>query len=74
MTNNIGIKVGDFVKARFNGGHVHGIVTDIKKSVVVIEKYIGSGNWDVSTGYSTYTGTNTFLNIRKIDTIEKMVS
>ena len=71
MKNN-NIKVGDFVKAMFNGSPVRGVVTDIKKGVIVIEKYQGTGHWDVTTGYTTYTGTNTFLNIRKIDSIEKI--
>ena len=72
MNNNI--KVGDFVKASFNGAPVYGVVTNIKKNMVVIEKYRGEGHWDVATGYSNYTCTNTFLNIRKINTIEKIVN
>jgi hypothetical protein len=70
--NNISIKVGDYIKALFNGSEIQGVVTDIKKSIVVIEKYKGVGHWEIGVGYSDYVGTNTFVNIRKIHTIEKI--
>jgi hypothetical protein len=73
MTNNISIKVGDFVTGFFNKSRFYGEVLEIKRSVIVVDSFEGVGMYDFTTRtYPSFKKRNVILNIRKINTIEKI--
>jgi len=51
------ITIGDFIKGNYKFGCIQGIVTEVKKSVVVIKK--------CSQRYNEYTVTETMVNVTK---------
>ncbi len=51
------IKIGDFIKGSYKFGCVHGIVTKVKKSMVVIKK--------CNQYYNEYTLTEMLVNVTK---------
>ena len=55
MTNEI--QIGDFIKGSYKFGCICGIVTDIKKSIVVIKQ--------CNPYYNEYTLTNNLVNVTK---------
>ncbi len=55
MTNSI--KVGDFIRGSYKYGCICGVVTEVKKSIVVIKK---CNMW-----HNVYTLTNTLCNVTK---------
>lgn len=66
MTNEI--KLGDFIKGTYQKNNVYGIVTEIKKDLVVIKRYIESDFNFETKCYSNYRvaiGYGEFLNVRK---------
>jgi hypothetical protein len=72
ITNLNEIKIGDFIKGSYKFGCICGIVTDIKKSIVVIK--------ECNQLYNEYTLTNNLVNITKsriykigLDAAEKII-
>jgi hypothetical protein len=55
MTNEI--KIGDFIKGEYKFGCICGIVTEIKKSIVVIQQ--------CNPYYNEYTLTTNLVNVTK---------
>lgn len=55
MTNEI--KIGDFIKGAYKFGCIQGIVTEVKKSIVVIKR--------CNPYYNEYTLTETLVNVTK---------
>ncbi len=51
------IKVGDFIKGAYKFGCIHGVVTTVKKNIVVVEKH---NQW-----YNEYTPTGEWINVTK---------
>ena len=51
------IKIGDFIKGKYKFGCICGIVTEVKKSIVVIK--------ECKQYYKEYTLTNDLLNVTK---------
>jgi hypothetical protein len=65
------IQIGDFIKGSYKFGRIFGIVTDIKKSIVVIKQ--------CEQYYNEYTLNNNLVNVTKkrinqigLDTGEKI--
>ena len=51
------IQVGDFVKGSYKFGCIQGVVTTVKKEVIVIKK--------CSPHYNTFTQTNELVNVTR---------
>jgi len=67
------IKVGDFVKGWFKGSRIYGVVVQIKRDAVVVERYEPNGKYDSTTdSYSSFRNTNQLVGIRQKATIEKV--